>query len=93
MSKRMSALYGMDIFTEKAEHVGKVKDVILNMEKGEVMTLNLRELKPSALAGTDVRRVLQEESIPFTEVVRVGDIVICKKNPRTEKGKRAPRTT
>ena len=93
MSKRLSALYGMDIFTEKAEHVGKVRDVILNIEKGEVMTLSLRELRPRALAGTDVRRVLQEESVPFNEVVRVGDIIICKKDPRAEKTLRAPRTT
>lgn len=93
MSKRLSEIYGMDIFTEKAEYVGKVGDVILNLEQGEVMQLSLSPLRT---IGTDVRRVLQEETIPYDEVVRIGDIIICKKNPRREGRTRegvAPRTT
>lgn len=92
MSKRLSEIYGMDIFTEKAEYVGKVGDVILNLEQGEIMQLSLTPLRT---VGTDIRRALQEETIPYDEVVRIGDIIICKKNPRRE-GRReagAPRTT
>ncbi|RLI95064.1 MAG: hypothetical protein DRO92_02235 [Candidatus Altiarchaeales archaeon] len=88
MSKRLSELYGMDIFTEKAEHVGRVEDVIVNLEKGEIMQLSLRSFKPKSIAGLDVRKILQEESISFEEIVRIGDIIICKKDPRAEKKRR-----
>ena len=84
MSKRLSQIYGMDIFTEKAEYVGKVGDIILNLEKGEIMQLSLRPFKARELAGTDIRKVLQEETIPYSDVHRVGDIIICKKDPRKE---------
>jgi sporulation protein YlmC with PRC-barrel domain len=93
MSKRLSQIYGMDIFTEKAEYVGKVGDIILNIEKGEIMQLSLRHLK--VVEGMDVRRILQEETIPYDEILRVGDVIICKKNPRREgrsREGRAPRT-
>jgi sporulation protein YlmC with PRC-barrel domain len=82
MSKRLSEIYGMDIFTERAEYVGKVGDIILNLEQGEIMQLTLSPLKPSV--GQDIRRALQEETIPYSEVIKVGDIIICKKNPRKE---------
>ncbi|HDH41754.1 MAG TPA: hypothetical protein ENG12_05060 [Candidatus Altiarchaeales archaeon] len=94
MSKRLSQIYGMDIFTEKAEYVGKVGDIILNIENGEIMQLSLRKL--TSKEGTDIRRILQEETIPYDEVTRVGDIIICKKNPlreRRSKGRGAPRAT
>ena len=88
MSKRLSELYGMDIFTEKAEYVGQIGDVILNLNKGEVMQLSLKPFRSGALEGTDIRKVLQEESIPFDEITRIGDIILCRKNPRTEKKKK-----
>lgn len=74
----------MDVYTEKATHVGKVGDVILNLEKGEVMQLSLKPLK-SEIEGSDIRKILQEESIPFEEVTRIGDVILCKKNPVSEK--------
>jgi len=94
MSKRLSQIYGMDIFTEKAEYVGKVADIILNIENGEIMQLSLRQLR--GREGMDIRRALQEETIPYDEVLKVGDIIICKKNPQREgkfRAGRAPRTT
>lgn len=90
MSKRLSELYGMDIYTEKAEHVGRVEDVILNLENGEVMRLSLKSFKARTLPSDDVRRIIQEESIGYNDVVRVGDIILCKKNPKTE-GKKTKR--
>ncbi|MEA3255076.1 MAG: PRC-barrel domain-containing protein [Candidatus Altiarchaeota archaeon] len=90
MSKRLSQLYGMDIYTEKAERVGRVEDVILNLEKGEVMRLSLKPFKARTLPSDDVRRIIQEESIGYNDVVRAGDIIICRKNPRKE-GKRKGR--
>ena len=90
MSKRLSQLYGMDVYTEKAERVGRVEDVILNLEKGEVMRLSLKSFKARTLPSDDVRKIIQEESIGYNDVVRAGDIIICRKNPRKE-GKRKGR--
>lgn len=90
MSKRLSQLYGMDIYTEKAEYVGKVEDVILNLERGETMRLSLRSFKAKTLPSDEVKKIIHEESIGYNEVIRVGDIIICKTNPKTE-GKRARR--
>ena len=84
MSKRLSELYGMDVYTEKAEYVGKVEDVILNLENGEVMRLSLKSLRARTLPSTEVKRILQKDSIGYNDVVRVGDIVICTKNPHNE---------
>lgn len=81
MSKRLSQLYGMEIFTRKAEHVGRVEDVILNLDSGEVMRLCLRSFRARTLPEAEVKRILQTESIGYNEVVEVGDVVICKNNP------------
>ncbi len=93
MSKRLSEIYGMDLFTEKAEYVGKVGDIILNIDQGEIMQLSLTPLKPE---DGDIRRILQEETISYEDVLKVGDIILCKKNPRREgraRSESAPRTT
>ncbi len=84
MSKRLSQLYGLEIFTRRAEHVGRVEDVILNLDSGEVMRLSLRSFKAKTLPEEEVKRILQTESIGYNEVIEVGDVVICKKNPMLE---------
>jgi sporulation protein YlmC with PRC-barrel domain len=91
MSKRVSQLYGLDIYTEKGDYVGKVEDVILNLENGEVMRLSLLPFRASALPPEDVRRIITEESIGYDDVIRVGDIIISRKNPKKE-GKKAKKT-
>lgn len=84
MSKKLSELYGMDIYTRRAEYVGKVEDVILNLETGEVMRLCLSSFKAKTLPDNEVKRILQTESIGYSDVIEVGDVVLSKKNPRTE---------
>ena len=81
MGTRLSELYGMDIYTSKAQYVGKVEDVILNVDKGEVMRLCLQSFRGSGLTRDDVNRVLQDESISYDDVVEVGDIIIVSKAP------------
>ncbi|MBD3388699.1 MAG: hypothetical protein GF416_06495 [Candidatus Altiarchaeales archaeon] len=85
MSKRLSELYGMDIYTTKAQYIGEVKDVILNLDKGEVMQLCLSSLRGGEVMGEDVRRIIQEESISYDEVAEVGDIVLVQKAPPVQK--------
>ncbi len=81
MSKRLSELYGMEIYTLKAQHVGRVEDVILNLEEGEVMRLSLRTFRGARLPSDEVRRILTEDSISYDDVVEVGDIILVEKQP------------
>ena len=81
MSKLLSEFYGMNIYTQKATYVGKVEDVILNLEKGEVMRLSLKPLRGGMAQGGDVKKILQQESVPYTDVLDVGDIVVVSKAP------------
>ena len=87
MSKRLSELYGMDIYTTKAQHVGRVEDVILNLEQGEVMRLSLKSFRGSRLPAEDVRKILKEESVGYDEVAEVGDIILVEKAPSTSQKK------
>ncbi|MFC2162861.1 PRC-barrel domain-containing protein [Candidatus Altiarchaeota archaeon] len=88
MSKRLSELYGMDIYSVKGMFVGKVEDVILNLEKGEVMRLSLQAFRGGTVSGDNVRQIIRDESIPYEEVAEVGDIVLVHKSPlpRAAKG-------
>jgi sporulation protein YlmC with PRC-barrel domain len=75
----------MDIYTQKAQYVGKVEDVILNLDKGEVMRLSLKSFRSGGLPSDEVRRVLQDESIGYDDVVEVGDIILVAKAPTHKK--------
>jgi len=81
MSKRLSEVYGKDIYTQKGVYVGKVEDVILNLERGEIMRLSLRSFRGGALPSEEVKKVLQSGSIGYDEVVNVSDIIIVQKAP------------
>ncbi|HHQ44906.1 MAG TPA: hypothetical protein ENN13_02060 [Candidatus Altiarchaeales archaeon] len=85
MSKRLSELYGMEIFTTKGQQVGRVEDVILNVEEGEVMRLSLRSFKGANVPTEEVRKILTEDSISYDEVVEVGDIILVEKAPSVRK--------
>jgi sporulation protein YlmC with PRC-barrel domain len=89
MGKRLSELYGMDIYTVKAQYVGKVEDVILNLDKGEVMRLCLKSFRGGGISSDDVRKVLQEDSISYDDVVEVGDIILIQKAPAAPKTRSA----
>jgi len=81
MSKRVSELYGMDIYTTKAAYVGTVEDVILNLEKGEVMRLSLKPFKGGVMPGEVVKQILTSESIPYSDVIEVGEIILVETSP------------
>jgi sporulation protein YlmC with PRC-barrel domain len=87
MGKRLSEFYGMDIYTQKAGYVGKVEDVILNLDKGEIMRLCLKSFRGGGLSSDDVKKVLQEDSISYDDVVEVGDIVLIQKAPAAPKSR------
>jgi sporulation protein YlmC with PRC-barrel domain len=81
MSMRVSQLYGRDIYTERAEYVGKVEDVILNLETAEIMRLSIRPFRANTLPPEEVKKIISEESVGYEEVIRVGDVILVKRNP------------
>ena len=82
MSIKISELYGTEIYTTKAKHLGKVEDIILNLQKGEIMRLTLAPLKSGFLSKTKVEEILKENSIGYQDVETVGDIVLVKPTVR-----------
>jgi len=69
----------MDIYTGGGKYVGRVEDVILNLERGEVMRLSLQSFKGD-ISAENGKKILQDETIGYNEVDAVGDIILCQKN-------------
>jgi sporulation protein YlmC with PRC-barrel domain len=85
MSKRLSELYGLDMYTVKGEYVGKVEDVILNLETGGIMSLCLKPLKGALSTDpNEMKRILKEENISYDNVEAVSEIVLVKSKPVRE---------
>ena len=82
MTAKISELYGMEIYTTKAKHIGKVEDIILNLQKGEIMRITLAPLKSGFLSKSKVEEILKENSISYSDVEEVGDIMLAKPNVR-----------
>jgi len=89
MSTKISEMYGMEIYTNKAKHLGKVEDIILNLQKGEIMRLTLSPLKSGFLSKSKVEEILKENSIGYGDVEQVGDIVLTKPSVRVTTGHEA----
>jgi len=74
MAVRVSALMGMDVFTDTAKFVGKVYDIIIDLQKGEVPRLTLEPIKVAN--KDDARRIFKEKTILYKSVKAVEKIVI-----------------
>ncbi len=80
MVMNLSELYGMDIYTEDARYLGKVNDVIINLETGKIVRLTTEPLK--AVSKEEAKKILKEKSVLYKYVKSVGDIVLVGKTPR-----------
>ena len=74
----ISELYGMDIYSENAKYVGKVNDIILNLETGKAVRLTTEPLR--SVSKEKAKEVLKEKSVLYKNVSAVGDIVILGAN-------------
>ncbi|MEM3364265.1 MAG: PRC-barrel domain-containing protein [Candidatus Micrarchaeia archaeon] len=79
MALNIADLYGMDIFTASGKFVGKVQDVIVDLEKGEVIRISMEPLT-SISSREEARQVLKDKSILYKKVKSVGDVVIVEDN-------------
>ncbi len=89
MTKKMSALYGMDIYTDTGKFVGKVQDLILDLERGEVSRITMEPI--NYRTKEDLKRVMTEASVLYKNVRSVEDVVVVAKgNPGTIKPEEIP---
>ncbi len=77
MSMKMSKLYGMDIYTDTGKFLGKVQDLIIDLEKGDVVRITMEPI--SFRTKDDAKRILGEASILYRNVRSVEDVVVVSK--------------
>lgn len=82
MSLKMSQLIGMDVYTDKADFVGKVYDVIIDLQKGEAARLTLEPIR--AASKEDAKRIFKEKTIMYKSVKAVEKIIIVSSQPVAE---------
>jgi sporulation protein YlmC with PRC-barrel domain len=61
----------MDVYSDAGQYLGEVQDVIVDLEKGEILRITLEPLL--SVTREDAKRVLREKSILYT--VRDGKAV------------------
>ncbi len=75
MTMRLSELYGMDVFTDGGKFLGTVQDLIIDVEKGEVLRILFENLPSSK---EQARRVIKEKSILYKNVKSIEDVIVVK---------------
>lgn len=83
MTMRLSRLYGMDIYSDAGKYLGKVIDLILDLEKGEVVRLTMQPI--TTVSRDEARKVLREASVLYRNVKSVEDVVVVTKGTAAEK--------
>ena len=75
MATKISNIYGMDIYTDGGSFLGRVQDIIVDLEKGEVVRLTMEPLN-FLVSKEEAMRILKEKSILYKSVRSVEDVVI-----------------
>jgi sporulation protein YlmC with PRC-barrel domain len=74
---KLSKLYGMDIYTDGGKFLGRVQDMIVDLEKGEVVRLTMEPL--ASVSKDEAKRILREKSVLYKSVKSVEDVVVITK--------------
>lgn len=74
MVVRVSRIYGMDIYTDGGRFLGRVQDIVLDLEKGEVVRLTMEPL--ASITRDEAKRILRDKSILYKSVKSVEDVVV-----------------
>ena len=77
MSVRLSKLYGMDIFSDGGRYMGKVYDIIVDVEKGEVVRLTLESIH--AVSREEAQRIIKEKTVLYKNVRSLEDVIVVSK--------------
>ena len=77
MVMKASRIYGMDIYTDGGKFLGRVQDVVIDLERGEVVRLTMEPL--SSISKEEATRILREKSVLYKSVKSVEDVVVVAK--------------
>ena len=73
MQADVSTLYGLNVYTEKAVYIGKVNDVVLEVNDKKVVGLAVIKINPAVFDSTHKGVV-----VPYRWVTAVGDVVLIR---------------
>jgi len=82
MTIKISQLMGMDVYSDNARYLGKVYDIIIDLQKGEVVRLTLEPIK--ATSKEEAKRVFHEKTIMYKSVKAVDKIILTSSSPIQE---------
>jgi sporulation protein YlmC with PRC-barrel domain len=74
MVMKLSKLFGMDIYSDKAEYKGKIFDIVINLEKGRLETITTEALR--AKSKQEAKKIISDKSIPYRNVKAIKDMVL-----------------
>ena len=74
MSVKVSKIYGMDIYTDGGKFLGRVQEILLDLEKGEVVRLTMEPL--NSVSKDEAKRILRDKSVLYKSVKSVEDVVV-----------------
>ena len=81
MSVRVSEMYGLEIYDSDGVYVGKAHDLLLNLEKGEVVRITTEPL--GRIRDADkIPEIIQKKSILYSRVRTVRDIIVLGRRSR-----------
>ncbi|MCX8162956.1 MAG: PRC-barrel domain-containing protein [Candidatus Micrarchaeota archaeon] len=74
MGIRVSRIYGMDIYTDAGKYLGRVQDILIDLEQGKIIRLTMEPLVN--ISKEEAKRILKEKSVLYSSVKNVEDVVV-----------------
>ncbi|MCM8830578.1 MAG: PRC-barrel domain-containing protein [Candidatus Omnitrophica bacterium] len=74
MGIKVSKVYGMDIYTDSGKYLGRVQDVLIDLEQGKIIRLTMEPLVN--ISKEEAKRILRERSVLYSSVKNVEDVVV-----------------
>lgn len=76
---RLSELFGKDIYTDKGNYKGKIYDIVVNLESGQLETITTEPLKVKS--KQEAKKIITDKSVPYKNVMATKDIFIVAEKP------------
>lgn len=73
MHLEVSSLFGLNVYTDKGVYIGKINDVLLDIEEKKAVGLGVIKLNPDVFDVSKPGVV-----IPFRWVTAVGDVILIR---------------
>ena len=67
----------MDIYTDGGRFLGKVQELVIDLERGEIARMLMEPL--SSLSREEAKRIIKDRSVLYKNVKSVEDVVMVSK--------------